>query len=292
MQTWLIPASAVAYTPWKSAWDIPGYSADAEDAFIFYGITTGKIDTGKYVFEPSPASIQTLNDRASRGELALTCLTAHAYAYVRDRYVLARSGGRFCETAGPIIVSREPMAEADLPSARLAVSGTTTSAYLLLRMHQPTMRTQLLPADKMLPALQTGVVDCALVTHKLQLTGAHLGLHCVMDLGKWWTGRTKLPLPVAVVAIRKDLPAQTRSELADMVAKSVRYALDHRAEAMRHALRQAGRADAQAAEECISACVNDATVDMGARGIEAIEELLRGGHKAQFTPDALPLEFA
>ena len=269
------------------------HSPDADDAFMFYGLAAGKIDAAPFQLDHVLEDIQTLNDRASRGEMEITAISAHAYAYVRDKYVLTRCGGSFGDGYGPMIVSREPISEAELPGKTLAVPGTTTSAFLALQLYRPGLRTQMLPFDKIVPAVQAGVVHCGLIIHEAQVTYAQQGLHCVVDLGAWWRDKTDgLPLPLGCNAIRKDIDRAARAELVRMISASIEYGLAHRAEAVAYAMQFAGDMETSQADTFVGMYVNDLTLDMGDRGRRAIEEFLRRGHEAGLTPDALPLEFA
>jgi len=269
------------------------HSPDADDAFMFYGLAAGKVDPGEFEFEHVLEDIQTLNDRASRGEMEITAISAHAYAYVRDRYVLTRCGGSFGDGYGPMIVSREPLGEADLFDKTIAVPGTTTSAYLALQLYRPGLRTKMLPFDKIVPAVQVGLVHCGLIIHEAQVTYAQQGLHCVVDLGTWWRDKTDgLPLPLGCNAIRKDIAPEARAELSRIVSASIEYGLAHRDEAIAYALQFAGDMESSQADTFVGMYVNDLTLDMGDRGRRAMEEFLRRGHEAGITPDALPLEFA
>lgn len=260
---------------------------------MFYGLATGKIDTGPYQIQHILEDIQTLNDRATRGQLEITAISVHAYAYVRDRYAITRCGGSFGDGYGPKIVSREPMAEASLADATLAVPGTTTSAFLALQLYHPQLRTKVLPFDKIVSAVQTGVVDCGLIIHEGQVTFDQMGLHEVIDLGKWWAGRNgNLPLPLGCNAIRRDLPAEDQANLSRILLESIRYSLDHRAAALDHAMQYARDVRIDLANKFVGMYVNDLTLDMGDRGQKAIEEFLGQGHQAGLIPNALPLDLA
>lgn len=260
---------------------------------MFYGLASGEVDAGEFEFEHVLEDIQTLNDRASRGEMEITAISVHAYAYVRDKYLLTRCGGSFGDDYGPMIVARDEMTEADLANQRIAVPGITTSAYLALQLYRPGLRTQVIPFDQIVPAVQTGIVDCGLIIHEAQVTYAQQGLHCVVDLGKWWRAKTDgLPLPLGCNAIRRDIPADKRTRLERIVLESIRYGLEHRDEAVSYALRYAGEMERPLADRFVGMYVNELTLDMGHRGRKAMEEFLRMGHEQGITPDALPLEFA
>lgn len=269
------------------------HSPDADDAFMFAGLATGKVDPGRFRFDHILEDIQSLNDRASRGEMEITAVSAHAYAYVRDRYLITRCGGSFGDGYGPVIVSREPLQPADLPKVSIAIPGTTTSAFLALQLFRPGLKTRLLPFDRILGAVQSGLVECGLIIHEAQVTYEQLGLYCVADLGKWWAQKTaNLPLPLGLNAIRRDIDPQVRGELEAVLLASIRYALDNRSECVRHAMRFARDLGADQADRFIGMYVNELTLDMGQRGQKALEEFLGRGHQAGIIPKALPLEFA
>jgi 1,4-dihydroxy-6-naphthoate synthase len=268
-----------------------GHSPDADDAFMFYGLATGKIDTGVYKIEHVLEDIQTLNDRATRGQLEITAISAHAYAYARDKYILTRCGGSFGDGYGPKIVSREPMAVEALGQASIAVPGTTTSAFLALQIFRADLKTKVLPFDKIIQAVQTGVVDCGLIIHEGQVTYDQMGLFCVADLGAWWQKKTGgLPLPLGLNAIRKDLPRQDQQALTQILLESIRYSLAHRAQAVAHAMTFARDMPQDLAAKFIGMYVNELTLDMGDRGRKAVEEFLGLGARMGLVPDALPLE--
>jgi 1,4-dihydroxy-6-naphthoate synthase len=269
-----------------------GHSPDADDAFMFYGLSSGQVDSGPFRIEHELVDIQTLNDRAASGELEVTAISAHAYPYVRDKYRLTRCGGSFGDGYGPRIVAAEPFAESDLAGRTVAVPGTTTSAFLALQLYRPGLKTRVLPFDKIVAAVQAGVVDCGLIIHEAQLTFARSGLHCVADLGAWWQAKTHLPLPLGCNAIRKDIPPAAATALEAVIRRSIEFGLAHRAEAVKHALQFAREMqEAALTDEFVGMYVNAMTLDMGDRGRAAMEEFLRRGAAAGLIPDALPLEF-
>jgi 1,4-dihydroxy-6-naphthoate synthase len=267
-----------------------GHSPDADDAFMFYGLSAGLVQTGKYEIEHVLADIQTLNDQASRGLLEITAISAHAYAYVRDKYALTRCGGSFGEGYGPKIVSREPMNEQDLERSCVAIPGTTTSAFLALQLYRPSLRTKVLPFDKIVPAVQAGLVDCGLIIHEGQVTYEQMGLYELVDLGKWWQSETHLPLPLGVNAIRRDLPRDVQEDLAKILLESIQYSLSHRKEALDYAMTYARNVPEDLADKFVGMYVNDLTLDMGPRGRSGIEQFLGQAHNAGLIPNALPLE--
>lgn len=268
-----------------------GHSPDADDAFMFFAIAAGKIDTGRYVFEHVLQDIQSLNDQATRGTLELTAISAHAYAYVRNRYAITRCGGSFGQGYGPKIVSREPLTPDALADASIAVPGTTTSAYLALQLYKPGLKTKVLPFDKIIPAVQSGLMDCGLIIHEGQVTYESMGLYSVVDLGQWWQEKTSgLPLPLGLNCVRKDLPADVQAELAAILQASIRYSLDHRAQAIAHAMKYARDVEPDLVDKFVGMYVNELTLDMGPSGQAALEQFLGLGHQAGIIPNALPLE--
>jgi len=268
-----------------------GHSPDPDDAFMFYALTQGKVDTAGLTFTHVIKDIESLNHLAVEGELEVTALSAHAYGYVMDKYALLSSGGSFGERCGPIVVARTPMQIGELADGRIAVPGTMTSAYLLLKLLLMHFRFEVVPFDKIMDAVTSGEVDAGLLIHEGQITYAQGGLHKVVDLGQWWDADTGLPVPLGVNAVRKDLGKQLMRKISELIATSVRYALDHRDEAIDYA-RQFGRGmDAATTDRFVKMYVNPLTLDMGPRGREAIARLLTRGYHAALVPRPVNLEF-
>jgi 1,4-dihydroxy-6-naphthoate synthase len=268
-----------------------GHSPDPDDAFMFYGLASGKVDSGRYQIEHILEDIQTLNRRALNGELEITALSVHAYAYVRDKYVLTRCGGSFGRDYGPMIVARDLFDIIQIPHKTLAVPGEMTTAFLLLRLICKEPHYEVVRFDEIIPAVQAGAVDAGLIIHEGQLTYRQAGLECVMDLGKWWQLQTHLPLPLGVNAVRRDLGDTVCRELTDILLASIQYGLDHRAEAVEYALQFARDMEHDLADKFVGMYVNDLTVDAGPAGHKAIDELLRRGAQAGIIPNSLPVEW-
>ena len=262
---------------------------------MFYGLLAGKIDSGPFRVEPVAASLPSLNDRASRGELEATMISAAAYPYLRGRYVLARCGACFARGRGPVLAAREPIEEGELTHACVAVPDATSSAYVALQLNRPGMRTRLLPADKVAQATQMGLADCALLAHCDGADCRRSGLHCVDDVAARWARTTDdLPLPITCVAIRSDLPGDVRERLEELLRQSIEYGLAHREEAARYALRLGGNGaagDDKAGEESLGTYVSETALQMGADDRTALEEFLRRGRDARIVPDALPVHY-
>jgi 1,4-dihydroxy-6-naphthoate synthase len=237
--------------------------------------------------------IETLNRRALRGELEVTAVSIHAYAHLLDWYALLPSGCSMGDRYGPMAVARRPLAVGDLRTARLAVPGTLTTAFLALRLLLPGELThEVVPFDQILGAVAGGRFDAGLIIHEGQLTFQDQGLHLVADLGVWWQERTGLPLPLGGNAVRRDLGPQVISQVSRLLKESIRYALAHRVEALDYALRYARDMDRGLADRFVGMYVNDWTLDYGPRGREAVRRLLEEGHRAGIIPSPVAVEFA
>ena len=268
-----------------------GHSPDPDDAFMFYALTHGKLDTGGLTFKHVITDIETLNHRAVEGELEVTALSAHAYGYVMDKYALLPSGGSFGDAVGPIVVARKPMDIGELADDRIAVPGTMTSAYLLLKLLLMHFRFEVVPFEKIMEAVLSGEVDAGLLIHEGQLTYQKLGLHKIVDLGEWWHADTGLPVPLGVNAVRKDLGKQLMRKISELMHQSIDYALSHRAEAIAYAMHYGRGMDAATTDRFVGMYVNPLTLNMGERGREAIARLLARGYHAALLPRPVNLEF-
>ncbi len=269
-----------------------GHSPDPDDAFMFHALANGKIQTGRYRFVHTLQDIETLNRRALRGELELTAVSLHGYAYVADRYALCSCGASVGDQYGPIVVARQPADVDWLKGRKIAVPGTLTTAFLTLRLLLgSSFEHEVCPFDRIPSLVADGQFDAGLVIHEGQLTFADQGLHCVVDLGKWWTDHTGLPLPLGANAVRRDLGQETMEEVTELLRQSIRYGLEHRDEALEYALQFGRDLDAQRADRFVSMYVNDWTLDFGQRGREAVRLLLRRGYEAGVIPRLLEPEF-
>ena len=274
-----------------------GHSPDPDDAFMFHALAAGKIDTGPYRFEHELVDIETLNRRAFSGELELTAISLHAYAHLADRYVLCSCGASMGDGYGPMVVARRPLAVDALRDATIAVPGTLTTAYLALRICLGAdFPYVVVPFDETLNVTAAGqykgqAVDAGLVIHEGQLTYAEQELQLIVDLGRWWLAHTGLPLPLGANALRKDLGPEVIADVHRLLLESVRYGLEHRAEALDYA-QQFGRGlDRAMADRFVGMYVNQWTLDFGDRGRQAVRELLAQGHAAGVIPDRIEPEF-
>jgi 1,4-dihydroxy-6-naphthoate synthase len=269
-----------------------GHSPDPDDAFMFYALAHDKLDTGELRFRHELQDIETLNRRALRGELEVTAVSIHAYAYLLDKYALLPSGCSMGDRYGPMVVSRRPLLIDDLKTARLAVPGTLTTAFLTLRLLLPAgFDYEVLPFDQILDAVAQGRFDAGLIIHEGQLTFQNLGLTLVVDLGVWWQEHSGLPLPLGGNAVRRDLGPATIGQISRLLKESIRYALDHRDDALAYALQYARDMDKALADRFVGMYVNEWTLDYGPRGREAVRRLLEEGHRAGVIPSPVAVEF-
>lgn len=274
-----------------------GHSPDADDAFMFYALAENKIATGRFRFQHELVDIETLNRRAFRGELEVTALSVHAYAYLREHYVLCTCGASMGDRYGPLLVARRPAPLTALATRPIAVPGTLTTAYLALRLCLgQDFPFVVVPFDRILGATRAGAfegqpVDAGLVIHEGQLTYSDQGLHAIVDLGQWWHAETGLPLPLGVNGIRRDLGPAAMRAVNRLIRASVRYGLDHRSEALAYALGFGRGLDPAKADRFVGMYVNAWTLDIAPRGRDAVRQLLRRGHTAGVLPEDVEPEF-
>ncbi|NOZ38708.1 MAG: ABC transporter substrate-binding protein [Planctomycetes bacterium] len=275
-----------------------GHSPDPDDAFMFHALANDHLDTGPYQFTHELVDIETLNQRAFTGELELTAISIHAYAFLHDKYALCSCGASMGEGYGPMVVSRDACSVDDLKSKKIAIPGKLTSAYLGLRMClEQDFEYVLVPFDEIIPAVQAGEyegqqVDAGLIIHEGQLTYAESDLKLVLDLGVWWKDLTGgLPLPLGANAIRKDLGEQTIEEVQKLLYASIKYGLDNREEALAYALQYGRDLDQQKADKFVGMYVNDLTLDFGPAGREAVTKFLAMGHEQGILPELIVPEF-
>jgi 1,4-dihydroxy-6-naphthoate synthase len=269
-----------------------GHSPDPDDAFMFHALANDKIDTGDLRFEHELQDIETLNRRAMKGELEVTAVSIHAYAHLLDKYALLPTGCSMGDKYGPMVVARRPMTIDDLRAVKIAVPGTMTTAFLTLRLLLPRgFEYEVVPFDQIIPAVASGKYEAGLIIHEGQLTFQNQGLHLVVDLGVWWQQKTGLPLPLGGNVVRRDLGPDLMRRISDYIKQSIRYALDHRQEALQHALKYARDMDVSLADKFVGMYVNDWTLDYGPRGREAVRHLLEQGHKAGIIPRPVAVEF-
>ena len=275
-----------------------GHSPDADDAFMFYALARGKIDTSPYVFQHELVDIETLNQRAFRGELELTALSLHAYAHLTDLYVLCTCGASMGDGYGPLLVARTRKPLDAWRRATIAVPGMLTTACLALRLCLGMeFRAVVVPFNQILDAVAAGAhegqpIDAGLIIHEGQLTYGQQGLELIVDTGQWWFEETGLPLPLGANGIRKDLGRPVIADVQRLLRESIQYGLRHRREALEYALEFGRGLDPEKADEFVGMYVNDWTLDFGPRGRQAVAGLLARGHAAGVIPKLVTPEFA
>jgi 5,8-dihydroxy-2-naphthoate synthase len=268
------------------------HSPDSDDAFMFYGLATNKLDTGPIVFSHVLKDIQTLNEEAIKGTYDVTAISFHAYAYVSDKYMLLPHGASIGDKYGPILVSKEVHNRDDIGKLNIAVPGTLTSAFLALRIFNSDFRYEVVPFDKIIDAVQSGRCDAGLLIHEGQLFYESQGLHKVLDLGEWWHDKTGLPLPMGGNGIRRDLGEEVIAKVSKLLNDSIRYSLDNRDDALQYAMQFAREMDPALADRFVAMWVNDLTLDYTERGREAVRRLLSEGFARKIIPHQVTVEFA
>ncbi len=271
------------------------HSPDADDAFMFWALAAGKIDTGDRRYVHELADIESLNRRALAGELEVTAVSLHAYAYLADRYALLAHGASIGDRYGPRIVARAPCTDARAALGRagtlVAVPGELTTAFLALKLYQPAVRHVVVPFDQIEDHVAAGRADAGLLIHEGQLTFADRGLHLWVDLGEWWHGETGLPLPLGGNVVRRDLGAALMRAIARDLKASIEYGLAHRDEALAHAKAYSRGLDDSRTDRFVGMYVNAYTVDYGATGRRAVSELIERARRAGLLPGPVDLTF-
>jgi 1,4-dihydroxy-6-naphthoate synthase len=274
-----------------------GHSPDPDDAFMFYAMAEHKIDTRGHRFEHILQDIETLNQRALRGELHISAVSIHAYAYLADKYSLLPCGASMGDGYGPMLVTlEEPPGDLEevrkwLQSKTIAIPGLKTSAYLALRLFAPEVRIVTIPFDEIFGAVEAGKADVGLIIHEGQITYADQGFKLALDLGSWWKSVTGLPLPLGGNVIRKDIPRQMQIEVSNILKESIDYGLKHRKAGVEHSMPLARGLDKEGADRFIGMYVNDFTIDYGPTGRNAIREFLGQASQQRLIPKEVELEF-
>jgi 1,4-dihydroxy-6-naphthoate synthase len=267
------------------------HSPDSDDAFMFYGLATNKLDTGDISFTHVLRDIQTLNEEAMRQSYDVTAISFHAYAYVADNYALLPHGASIGDNYGPVVVSRDLINCEQISTLKIAVPGTLTSAFLALRIFSPHFQYEVVPFDKIIEAVESGTCDAGLLIHEGQLFYESLGLHKVLDLGEWWHEKTGLPLPMGGNAIRRGLGPEMIREVSSLLRESIRYSLDNREDALQYAMQFARDMDLALADRFVALWVNDLTLDYTERGRKAVDRLLSEGYERGIIPHRVAVEF-
>ena len=268
------------------------HSPDSDDAFMFYGLATNKLETGNLRFTHVLKDIQTLNEEAFRGTYDVTAISFHAYAYIADKYILLPHGASIGDNYGPVLVSREAAKAEDISKLKIAIPGTLTSAFLALRIFNQDFQYEVVPFDQIIDAVQSGRCDAGLLIHEGQLFYEAIGLHKVLDLGEWWHQKTGLPLPMGGNAIRRELGPVIIGQVSDCLKESIRYSLANREEALQYAMQFARDMNTDLADRFVSMWVNDLTLDYTERGREAVQRILAEGFERGIISNRPQVEFA
>jgi 1,4-dihydroxy-6-naphthoate synthase len=269
------------------------HSPDSDDAFMFYGLATDRVTVPGYRFSHTLTDIETLNQKAMREAFYdVTAISFHAYPYVQRDYALMPCGGSVGEGYGPMIVAPRPISVEEVRRLKIAIPGQLTTANLVLQMALPGIATEIVPFDQIIPQVLAGKFDAGLIIHEGQLTYGRDGLSCILDMGTWWREQTGLPLPLGGNAIRRSLGTPVHRMMNQALRDSVHYALDHREEALAHAMQYARDLDTPSANRFVGMYVNERTIDYGPDGRLAIRRLLEMGHERGIIPHPVQVDFA
>jgi 1,4-dihydroxy-6-naphthoate synthase len=271
-----------------------GHSPDPDDAFMFYGLACGAVETPGLHFEHILQDIQTLNERAMREELDVSAISIHAYAHVLDKYALLPCGASMGDNYGPMIVSVKPFSASELRNKVIAIPGRMTSAFLALKLYLGTDKFdyRVVPFDKIIEYVKEGHADCGLLIHEGQLTYAAEGLTKIVCLGEWWFERTRgLPLPLGANVVRKSLGADLMSRINVYMKESIAYGLNNREAAVKHSMQWGRGLDPVLTDRFVGMYVNELTLDFGERGRSSVARFLDEAHKLKFIPSTVELEF-
>jgi 1,4-dihydroxy-6-naphthoate synthase len=277
------------------------HSPDSDDAFMFYGLASGAIDTGGIEVDQVLSDIETLNRAAFDGKYEVTAVSFHAFAHLAEKYALLPHGASMGDNYGPIVVARHgapaapepPGGECWVKGRTVAIPGTLTTAYLALRLYEPDFEYVVVPFDQIENFVLQGKADAGLLIHEGQLTYADNGLTKIVDLGEWWAERTGgLPLPLGANIIRRDLGPEMIKKVSTLLHDSIAYALSHRKDAVHYA-QQFGRGlDKERTDTFVGMYVNDLTLGYGERGRQAVERLMTEAFDKGLIPNRVPVEFA
>jgi 1,4-dihydroxy-6-naphthoate synthase len=268
------------------------HSPDSDDAFMFYGLAKDKVVVPGYRFTHTLTDIETLNHRAmNEAFYDVTAVSFHAYPYIQDNYAIMSCGGSVGENYGPMIIAPRPYSLDEVRKLKIAVPGTLTTAYLTLKLFAPEIETEVVPFDQIIPQVLEGKYDAGLIIHEGQLTYSHSGLHKIIDLGIWWREQTGMPLPLGGNAIRRSLGPEVIHIVTKALRDSIQFGLDHRKDALAHAMQYARDLDPELANQFVGMYVNERTLGYGPDGQEAIRKLLQMGHERGIIPHPVKIDF-
>ncbi len=267
------------------------HSPDSDDAFMFYALANDKLDTGGLKINQVLKDIQSLNQDAINQKYEVSAISFAAYPSVRDKYLLMPCGASIGDKYGPMIVARKELSIPELKTARIAVPGKLTTAYLTMQMWQPGLEIEVIPFDHIIEAVLSGRVDAGLIIHEGQLTYAQSGLKKIVDLGEWWFAETGLPLPLGGNVVRKDLGMPLIKQVTELFRNAIKYSLEHRPEALEYAMTFARDMQKDLADKFVGMYVNDLTVDYGTRGRAAVDELFKRAYEKGVLKELIIPEF-
>jgi 1,4-dihydroxy-6-naphthoate synthase len=267
------------------------HSPDSDDAFMFYGLATNKLETDGIKFEHTLKDIQTLNEDAKVGVYDVTAISFHAYSYVSDKYALLPHGASIGDKYGPIVVAKEPRSSDEIGDMKIAIPGELTSAFLALRLFNSKFEYEVYPFDQIIDAVQKGKVDAGLLIHEGQLFYKELGLAKVLDLGEWWFEKTGRPLPMGGNAIKRELGDELMRKVSRHLHRSIMYSMENREDALQYAMQFARDMAPEVADRFVAMWVNELTLDYGERGKEGVRRLLDEGYKAGIIPHRVDIQF-
>ena len=268
------------------------HSPDSDDAFMFYGLATDKLDTGDLEFTHVLKDIQSLNQIAmTTQEFDVTAVSFHAYAYLADHYALLPHGASIGDGYGPIVVAREPFAASELKNKRIAIPGELTSAYLALKLHTPEFEYGVEPFDGIIDLVAAGKYDAGLLIHEGQLTYHEQGLDKIVDLGAWWLKETGLPLPMGGNAIKRDLGPELQKQVSYWLHRSIQFSMDNRADALNYAMQFARDMPTETADKFVAMWVNSSTLGYTERDKQGVQLLLDEGFRKGVIPNKVAVEF-
>ena len=268
-----------------------GHSPDPDDAFMFYGLASGKVKLPGIRIEHCLEDIQSLNERAIRAELEVTAISAHAFPYVADKYLIMKTGASIGEGYGPVIISRHYKSLDELRGKTVGTPGRLTTATLLFKIFSDGIRNQDMPFDTIMEAVDKDNVDAGLLIHEGQITYESFGYIKVLDFGELWSRETNgLPLPLGLDVVRRDLGMEIARRLSNGLKESITYGYDHQDESIPYALRWGRGIERTLGEKFVKMYVSDLTIDMGEQGKRALEFLFRKAHMKGLTPDVPVIE--
>lgn len=267
------------------------HSPDSDDAFMFYALAQNKIDPEGLEFTHVLRDIETLNREALKGTYEISAVSIHAYAYLADKYALLGSGASMGEKYGPMVIAREAFPLSDLKNKKIAIPGTLTTAFLALKIVEPDFEFVVVPFDQIIDKVLNKEVDAGLIIHEGQLQYKDMGLKLIVDLGVWWFEQTGLPLPLGGNAVRRDLGPEMMKKLARLQKASIAYGLDHRKDALAHAMQYARGLTTETADTFVGMYVNQRTLDYGEDGKKAVRKILEIAYQKKLIPHQVNVEF-